>query len=88
MTKKQPQTRWHIQLMEEFGTIVDANDAFAALRLQDGFEGGRVLVPDPSNNSWRVQAFFQDEPEAAGWLPDGMRRVLVLASSRALLGLS
>ncbi len=79
---------WFIQLIEQFQSEADAKQAFEVLGDQDGFEGGRVLEPSPSKPGWRVQAFFQDEPEAAGWLPDGMRRVLVPGGVRARLGLS
>jgi hypothetical protein len=48
--------------------------------------GGRVLPPSPSKPTWRLQAFFEDVPEAV-WLPDGCRRVFILDSQRRLLGL-
>lgn len=69
--------RWAIQVMETARDLAEANDMLAGLTLQDGFLGGRVLTPSPVEPTWRVQGFMQDEPEAAGWLPDGMRRVVI-----------
>lgn len=72
------QAQWMIQLVEDFGIDeASAAQALACLIEQDGFRGGRLLPVCPADPTWRVQAFFNDEPEADGWLPDGMRRVLV-----------
>ena len=70
---------WAIQLLDNFGPEGEAaaREALGALREQDGFLGGRVLAHSPAYPGWRVQAFFQDEPEAGDWLPDGMRRVFI-----------
>lgn len=75
---------WALQVIEEFAIGPfgdrDANECLAGLRKQDGFLGGRILAPSPSNLSHRVQAFFQDEPEVTengAWLPDGVRRVIL-----------
>lgn len=70
---------WAIQLVENFGQDEEAARlALSVLRGQDGFLDGRILAPSAVKPGWRVQAFFQDEPEAAGcWLPDGLRRVII-----------
>ncbi len=82
---------WFIQIVESFGNHgTDASDALLDFRTQDGFVGGRLLEPSPLNRDWRVQAFMQDEKEAAEFpnnLPDGVRRVLVLDSLRVALGI-
>ena len=83
-----------IQLVEPFAEAKTAQAAFDQLEEQDGFLGGRVLTPSPSEPDWRVQAFFKDEdkPGAIGtapdeWLPDGCRRVVIPDSIAGVLGI-
>lgn len=82
---------WFIQITESFGSYCsDATEALHELSKQDGFAGGRLLLPSPSEPDWRVQAFMWDEPEAAEFperLPDGVRRVFVMDSLRVSLGI-
>lgn len=77
-----------IQYSDNFGDREsEARAALESLRSQAGFKGGRILPPDSAKPGWKLQAFFDDEPES-GWLPDGLRRVMVLDSQRRLLGIS
>ena len=82
---------WFIQVVEPFGNHgTDAYQALEDFKRQDGFVGGRLLEPDSVTPEWRIQAFLQDEPEAAAHpnaLPDGMRRVVVMDSMRVGLGI-
>jgi hypothetical protein len=58
-------------------------------RIQMGFLGGRVLPPSAAKPDWRVQIFFEDEPEISDSDIQmvGMRRVTILPSQRRTLGL-
>lgn len=83
-----------IQLIEEFGDKQNAEACLDAFTMQDGYLGGRILPPNPSKGGWRVQAFFEDESEwnpyrddARGWLPDGMRHVLIPDGLERALGI-
>lgn len=69
--------RWALQVVEPARDKTEALEMLEGLTHQDGYLGGRVLEPSPSKPDWRVQGFLQDEPKAAGWLPDGMRRVVL-----------
>lgn len=68
-----------IQYVDYFGADgLAAHEALEGLKLQQGYLGGRLLEPNDVVRQWRVQAFFQDEPVAAGgWLPEGCRRVFI-----------
>ncbi len=49
-------------------------------RIMLGFLGGRILPPSVKHSDFVVQTFHEDCDLAApmnGWLPDGMRRVLL-----------
>lgn len=81
-------SEWMVQVTETYPNENDAREAFSAVADQDGYRGGRVMEPNAVEPRWKVQAFFQDEPEAAGWLPDGMRRVMVPDSVRARVGVT
>lgn len=81
---------WALQFTDTFDNEEDAVQALEGLKIQDGYLGGRVMPPTPSKPGWRLQAFFQDEPEAAAnsaGLPDGMRRVLLLPGQKHQLGI-
>lgn len=78
--------RWAIQIVEPARDEAEARAMLAGLALQDGYLGGRVLPPSDVKPGWRVQGFMEDEPEAQGWLPDGMRRVIVPEGQAARLG--
>lgn len=79
-------TEWMLQSVEDFGNDeTAAHLALAVLAEQVGYRGGRVLAPAPSKPTWRVQTFYDDAP--AEWYPDGIRRVVVLDSLRAVLGI-
>lgn len=79
---------WAIQMVENFNDDEGfARQALTALAEQDGYLGGRVLPSSPEKPGYKVQAFFQDEPEVDGWLPDGMRRVWVPRGLAATLGM-
>lgn len=84
------QMTWMIQYVEPAKTPAEAQAMLDAMRLQDGFVGGRVL-PAGAGKPDRMQAFFDPQPDCAmmtfSWLPDGMRRVLVPDSQRKALGL-
>jgi hypothetical protein len=74
-----------LQITEPFKTAADAAEALAALRLQVGCIGGRVFTRDHHHTA---QAFFRDSDAApGGWLPDGVRRVIILESQRRALGI-
>lgn len=77
---------WFIQVTEETETQDDAHEIMNALRIQDGFVGGRIIAPSHINPPWRIQAFFESNGESPhGWLPDGMRHVMVPNSRRGFL---
>jgi hypothetical protein len=76
---------WMVQNVEEAKTEAEAQEIFAQLQTQQGYQGGRIIPPSPAKPGWRVQTFYED---AQGWLPDGCRRVLVLPGLRRLLGLA
>ena len=78
---------WALQFTDTSKSEEEANQQLKALKLQDGYIGGRVLPPSGSKPGWRVQAFFIDEPEAKGVLPDGMRRVILPAGQKKALGI-
>lgn len=81
-------TRWAIQVVEPARDELDAQQMLEGLTVQDGFLGGRVLPPGVGKPDWRVQGFFQDEPEAVeGPLPDGMQRVVIPPGQARRLGL-
>lgn len=67
---------WSIQYVDTAKDRPDAEAMLAWLSLQVDFLAGRVLPPGPGKPDWRVQAFFEDVPDAA-WLPDGCRRVVL-----------
>jgi hypothetical protein len=73
-----------LQVTESFKTAADAAEALAALRLQVGCIGGRVFTRDHHHTA---QAFFPDDTPAGGWLPDGVRRVIMVGSQRRALGI-
>lgn len=79
--------RWAIQVMEEARDQAEAEQMLDGLALQGGYLGGRVLAPSETKPGWRVQGFMQDEPEAAVWLPDGMRRVVLPPGTARVLGI-
>lgn len=76
-----------LQLTEPFQLKDDALDALECLRVQQGFLGGRVLAPRTGATEYTLQAFFRDEGLGGEWLPDGMRRVVILDGQRGTLGL-
>lgn len=79
-----------IQITETFQVALHAQEALSGLERQDGYVGGRLIEPSAEKPGWRIQVFFQDEPEAAEFadhLPDGVRRVLVMDSTRKTLGI-
>ena len=76
-------TETMLQVTEPFPSRADAEQALDALRLQVGFAGGRLLYQD---HTYTAQAFFPDDTPAGGWLPDGVRRVIVIESQRRALG--
>jgi len=78
---------WALQFTDTSKSEEEANQQLKALKLQDGYIGGRVLPPSASKPGWRVQAFFIDEPEAKGVLPDGMRRVILPPGQKKALGI-
>ena len=80
--------RWAIQMVEPFDNQKEAVEAEAVIRDQDGFLAARVLAPGVGKPDWRLQAFFEDEPEAEGWLPDGMRRVILPEGFQRGLGIA
>lgn len=76
-----------IQITETFKTAGDANACLHACAKQVGYLGGRVLAPAPSKPGWRVQAFVTDDTDGHGWLPDGMRRVVIPEMLAKTLGI-
>lgn len=80
---------YYLQLMVDAKDEREANDMLASCRTQVDFRGGRVLPPaqQSGKNTWRLQAFFDDAPDAE-WLPAGMRRVNIPAGLYRTLGLA
>lgn len=79
-----------IQLIETAKDQAEAQEMLDCLTLQVDYLGGRLLPPGGvvSKSTWRVQAFFADVAASTGdWLPDGMRRVVILDSQRSALGI-
>lgn len=67
---------WVLQLMEPFKSHHAAQEALDAAAEQVGYLGGRILPPWEGRADWRLQAFFEDEPDT-DWFPDGIRRVFL-----------
>lgn len=76
-----------IQMLEEARDEKEAQEMLAAFSDQEGYLGGRVLAPSPGKPTWRVQGFVEDEGCRDGWLPDGMRRVMVPDGLARTLGI-
>ncbi len=74
-----------IQFIESARDQAEAIVLLHGLKSQVDYRGGRVL-PAANGDPWRVQAFFDDSPDAE-WLPDGCRHVTVLASMATQLGI-
>lgn len=77
---------WMIQLMEAASDEADAGQMLAGLQQQVDFKGGRTLPARGDGTPWRVQAFFEDVSDAS-WLPDGLRRVIVLPQHYGMFGI-
>lgn len=78
---------WFIQSTAEAKSEAEAKELLAGMVQQVDYRGGRVL-PAVNGTPWRVQGFYETNGEApAGWLPDGLRHVLVPAGMRRTLGL-
>lgn len=75
---------WALQWIAVESTEAAARQALAAMTLQDGFLGGRVVPPGSGKPGWKAQAFFEDVPMTQ--MPEGMRRVIVPANLRGVLG--
>jgi hypothetical protein len=76
-----------IQYVETAKDETTAREMLAFLATQVDYVGGRLLPPGVKCRDWQVQAFFA-APPAAGWLPDGCRRVIILAGQRKALGIN
>lgn len=78
-----------LQLIDDFRHADAATEALSALMEQDGYLGGRILLPSLGRLTWRVQAFFEDEPDTDGspgdWFPDGLCRVFLPRSLMYLI---
>ena len=69
-----------IQAVDPVRDADEAADILAAMAGQHGYLGGRILPASPTTPRWRVQTFWADDDDGdptGGWLPDGMRRVIV-----------
>lgn len=67
----------------------DALEALAAMRVQDGFLGGRVLEPSwvLDKEQWRVQWFMEcASTEKVGQITDELRVVIVPGFAQESLG--
>ena len=72
-----------IQILSLTDSHEDAQQMYIAQQKQDGFLGGRILLPSEINPRFRVQTFHDDCDKDAlmnDWLPDGMRRVFISES--------
>lgn len=89
---------WAIQVVEPVKSEHEAIQILDALRAQEGCLGGRINPPAkrgwweiggvPVDPVWNVQAIFETNGGAPrGWLPDGMRHVLILESQRVVFGI-
>lgn len=81
---------WFIQYIEAANDEQHAKSMIDGLRQQSDFRGARILPPvnQEGKNMWRVQAFFTDATTpGTTWLPDGCRRVMVLPSQFASMGI-
>lgn len=65
-----------LQLIDDFQYQDVATRALDTLTMQIGYLGGRILPPSLGRLTWRLQAFFKDEPDA-DWFPDGTCRVFL-----------
>lgn len=74
-----------IQLLEYVKTEKEARELLCAVKEQLGFLGGRVLGSSDITQVWRVQAFFESNNDFGGWLPDGLRHVVVPADLQSAL---
>lgn len=78
-----------LQLIDDFRYQDDATRALSALTKQDGYLGGRILLPSLGRLTWRLQAFFEDEPGTdrfpGDWFPDGLCRVFLPRSLMYLI---
>ena len=68
-----------LQLIVEYNSLADAQQALQFVLTQDGCIGAKVL---PACNQIdrtkdRLQAFFVDELPVGATMPDGMRKVIV-----------
>lgn len=82
------QSDYYIQILGEFECAGQAKEAMHQMRQQDGFVGGRILPPSPSEPKYRVQTFHDAAGVAVGdVLPEGCRLVLVPPRIRRMLGL-
>lgn len=79
----EPGSYWVVQLAEQFGSEAEADEALRALSLQVDFLAGRTYsgAGKYGQGSWLLQAFFES-PDAprGGWLPHGLRWVLLIPS--------
>jgi len=65
-----------LQLITDFPSLSDAEQALDAILYQDGIIGARVL-PAAQGERDRLQAIFEDDLPISAALPDGMRRVIM-----------
>ncbi len=77
-----------IQFIETARDEAEALVLLHGLKAQVDYRGGRILPPvnQIGKNEWRVQAFFDDSPDAS-WLPDGCRRVFIVPGHELRLGI-
>lgn len=76
-----------VQIIEVARDLPEAQAMLDALSTQDGFLGGRILLPSPCKPSIRVQGFQECSEPRPEWLPDGMRFVFIPPSQFAALGI-